>query len=139
MKPVSSKLLYGHICQLVMDISPTISCTITSFWASAKNLINLSIPTENKSIISFAQILHSVLDDRTVSFYQILYYACGFVQDDRKKLCLTGILQCQRSTNTVFLYYSQNQCITGKACSWTSLQNTDYEQETFVSHCIPAS
>ena len=29
MKPVSSKLLYGHICQLVMDISPTISCTIT--------------------------------------------------------------------------------------------------------------
>ena len=32
MKPVSSKLLYGHICQLVMDISPTISCTITKFF-----------------------------------------------------------------------------------------------------------
>ena len=29
MKPVSSKLLYGCIYQLVMDISPTISCIIT--------------------------------------------------------------------------------------------------------------
>ena len=56
-----------------------------SFCASAKNLINLSIPTENKSIISFAQILHSVLDDMTVSFYQILYYACGFVQGVRTR------------------------------------------------------
>ena len=29
MKPVSSKLLYEHICQLVMDISPTTFCIIT--------------------------------------------------------------------------------------------------------------
>ena len=29
MKPVSSKLPYGYICQLVMDVLPTTFCTIT--------------------------------------------------------------------------------------------------------------
>ncbi len=45
MKPVSSKLLYGHICQLVMDISPTISCTITLFFVLFWSLFQAVYPT----------------------------------------------------------------------------------------------
>ena len=39
---------------------------------------------DNKSIISYTQILHFVQDDKTVSFYQILHFACGSVQDDKR-------------------------------------------------------
>ena len=39
---------------------------------------------DNKSIISYTQILHFVQDDKTVSFYQILHSACGSVQDDKR-------------------------------------------------------
>ena len=39
---------------------------------------------DNKSIISYTQILHFVQDDKTVSFYQILHSACGSVQDDNR-------------------------------------------------------
>ena len=36
MKPVSSKLLYGYICQLVMDILPTTFCIITLEFCSGR-------------------------------------------------------------------------------------------------------
>ena len=111
--------------------------SFTPFWMTGRSRSTRSFTTPAASFR---------MTGRTVSFYQILHYACGFVQDDSELDSVQDdmkkpymILQCQRSTNTVFLYYSQNQCIIGKACSWTSLQNTDYEQETFVSHCIPAS
>ena len=159
------------LCQTILrsrqpKMSTFPTCQLSVILSVSEESDKPLLPTENKSIISFAQILHSVQDVRTVSFYQILHYACGFVQDDsergfvqdvskldsvhynRKKRICSGcqeealydrLLQCQRSTNTVFLYYIQNQYIIGKACSWTSLQNTDYEHEAFVSHCIPAS
>lgn len=38
----------------------------------------------------------------------------------------------------IFLYCVQNQCIIDKACSYSLLQNTDYEQGLFVSYCMPA-
>ena len=42
-------------------------------------------------------------------------------------------------TNTLSSHSSENQYITNNPCSWTPLQNTDYEQKPFVSCCMSIS
>ena len=42
-------------------------------------------------------------------------------------------------TNTHSSHSSENQYITNSPCSWTPLQNTDYEQKPFVSCCMSIS
>ena len=66
------------------------TCRLAVILSASEESDKRSIPHENKSIISFTQILHYVQDDRTVSFQQILHYASGFLQDDRKKRLPSG-------------------------------------------------
>ena len=68
MKPVSSKLLYGHICQLVMDISPTISCTITLYHDPRKLAFQYSVKPFMQHPDCVKRELPRIVDQLVISY-----------------------------------------------------------------------
>ena len=82
MKPVSSKLLYRYVCQLVIDISPTTFCTFTGFFAVQVGIVVVQI-----GLLSYKSYKRLCSINRTAGFVIRLLTKLAAYNAGRLQIC----------------------------------------------------